>query len=894
MLNTLKRKIALVAVAALGSAGLAVVAAPSAFAASPGTITTDGLRAGASKNVNVITLTGADFADGDVDDNDTSVVRAIVVAGPTGVDLTSTAFDYTGVSAGITTNDPAAGATYDIAMGSTNGAKSAFPLAGNYQLFIWLDTDADGNADTAETFGALYTVTVGGAATSISLDATSGSAPAADNLSRSQVLATVTLKDAAGNPTMLNDLPTNFPERLAVTMKDATGATVTASSNGAPEATLAGNNMTLQLDNNSNLASGAAVYTITVTNSGALANTLSATYTLSAKAVGTVSAIALSTADAAKAIAAADSDTEFATANEVAIPAGATSLTVTATTAAADEVALVYFSDGDSTTQGLSGVKVNGLALTPSDDPTAASATATAITGADLKATFVITFTAAVAGKSIAIAKQTNHDDNAGAEVGVRVAFQDPAVTVNGGSTTLTVSPAQGTAVIAASGGTVPVIVTVADQFSAAVAGYTVKATNVDAAGTSVDTIGVTGADGTVTLNVAAPSATSATGSITLFARAPGAVYAAIGGGSAITVTYQADPSPTTLLAGFADVAGTATSDRITLASTQSMIIETVSTGLATAVAATAVTTADGLPSAAKNAVRIYVNSVASSLVTLTGSAGVCLTTTDADTTDVATKDCKNTATIAASGTDSNVWAYTAKAGTHTVTAKSGSKSVTLSFTAVTIEAAARNISVDKKSITTASGEYTTVTVTVTDAWGNPVKISGGQSTDPSIAVSVVGVGLINGFNTAVTLTEGNAAGQHTFNYFVPQGQSGKGTITITAANGTGPNGQFGALAGTADPAATTAGTNEMPASVKSLTIEATSTAAAASSPALDAVKSDVKAVSDTVATLSKDVTTIQSSVTELTTTFTAQIKSLSSAISRISKAIAALSKRIK
>jgi len=880
MLKTLKRKIALVAVAGLG---FGVISTVPAFAASAGTLSTLGLRAGASNAVNIITLTTTDVPDAQVTDADnTTKISARVLTAPAGVDLTSTNFDFTGSAAVGAADDIAAGETFNVAMGAAN--KTAFPVPGDYLVYVWVDTDGNGTAAAAEDYFTTTTVTVGGAAISATLDTTSGSAVAASAVANNQKLATITLKDSAGRTTMLSDLPAVLPETLAISGTNNLGAALTMNATGHPAASLSGKNMTLALTG-ANLPAGANTYTYKITNAGALTTAFSATYTLSAKAAGVVGATVLSTADAAKSVAAANAAVQLST--EAIMPIDTNTVTITATSTAADLAAVLYVSGT------VAGIKVNGLSVTAGAIGTGTAVTA--ITGADSKATFVITFTAATANQTFNLSDAA--DANAGATDGVALTFVAPAVTVGAGST-ITVSPASGSAVIAATGGTVPVKVTVADQFSNPVAGYTVRATNTDAAGTAVNTIGTSGADGTVTLNVAAPSATATAGTITLFANAPGVASAAINGGTTITVTYQADPSPTTLLAGFADVAGTATSDRITLTSTTSMMIETVSTGVATDVATAAQTTANGVPEAGKNAVRLYANSVASSLVTFTGSAGVCITTTNADTTDVATKDCKNTATIAANATDSNVWAYTAKAGTHTITATSGSKSVELKFTALTIENAARNIAVDKAAITTTSGEYTTVTITVTDAWGNPVKISGGAAGDPKIAVSVVGVGLINGFNTSVTLSEGTAAGQLTFNYFVPQGQSGKGTITVTASNGDnagGNIGQFGALAGTADEAATTAGTNEMGASVKTLTIEATSTAAtAAANPALDTVKADVKAVSDTVATLSKAVTTIQSSFTELTSSFSAQIKSLSSAIAKISRAIAALSKRIK
>jgi hypothetical protein len=222
------------------------------------------------------------------------------------------------------------------------------------------------------------------------------------------------------------------------------------------------------------------------------------------------------------------------------------------------------------------------------------------------------------------------------------------------------------------------------------------------------------------------------------------------------------------------------------------------------------------------------------------------------------------------------VYAFSTKAGLNTVTATSGGLTVSRQFWVFNDTADYYSISVDQSSASLDPGAYVTLTVSVKDAFGNPV-----DTAAAAITATASGALLLGGFASTADFETGT-----------------DGTVKITAiANNTGGAGTVvitNKLTANAWAAAYTTPTNAT-APVKSVTVNGTvKTSSSVSNPAIDAVKTDVKAVSDTVATLSKAVTTIQSSVTELTTSFTAQIKSLSSAIAKISRAIAALSKKIK
>jgi len=285
----------------------------------------------------------------------------------------------------------------------------------------------------------------------------------------------------------------------------------------------------------------------------------------------------------------------------------------------------------------------------------------------------------------------------------------------------------------------------------------------------------------------------------------------------------------------------------------------------------------------------VQVTTTPAAQITVTGSAGVLFyTTACAADTDHELADGKATVEIA-SANAANLWITSTKTGLNTYTVKSGAVSKTYSFWAVNYEdqdatgIAARNVGLTLAKASIGAGELGRGTVKVTDAFGNGVALHAAAGV--SVSLTITGDALLDGPSVTKSFTTTSAAGEAFFGVLAG---NAAGSAVITA---TGAGAKFGAAAG-AD-TGTTAGTTGLTVSTKTATVTQTITAAASSSE-VTAVKADVKAVSDTVATLSKAVTTIQSSVTELTTSFTAQIKSLSSAIAKISRAISALSKRIK
>jgi hypothetical protein len=278
------------------------------------------------------------------------------------------------------------------------------------------------------------------------------------------------------------------------------------------------------------------------------------------------------------------------------------------------------------------------------------------------------------------------------------------------------------------------------------------------------------------------------------------------------------------------------------------------------------------------NAIKFTATSNPANVISYSGSADVKFVSTAPTTTAVAWNGGAATLT-AASG--AAVYAFSTKAGLNTVTATSGGLTVSRQFWVFTEADEYYNISVDQSSVNLEPGAYVTLTVSVKDAFGNPVDTAAG-----AITATASGALLLGGFASSADYETGS-----------------DGTTKITAiANNTGGTGTIvvkNKLTTNAWGATYTTPTGAT-APVKSVTVTGTVKAGAAVTAAqsaqsaeTSAIKADVKAVSDTVATLSKAVATIQSSVTELTSTFAAQIKSLTDAIAKISAAIAALSKKV-
>jgi len=454
---------------------------------------------------------------------------------------------------------------------------------------------------------------------------------------------------------------------------------------------------------------------------------------------------------------------------------------------------------------------------------------------------------------------------------------------------------------IAISGTAITIAGTIADQFSNPVGGVTVSVSgSVTPSGTALSGSAITGNDGKYSISIT-PAAATTSVTFTISSARTGLTIAAVTrvvnlttGGDPTVISVVTNPVSTTtaipaVLVPFAGRATNTSNETWTLAT-------------ATAAATLDATGVD----AGDNCVAVTPTTTPAAQVVLTGSTGV-LFFDSACANDAAHDLSAGVATLTvASGTQ--VWVTTTKTGTSTITMTSGKVVKTADIYAVNsigrtagggladskdtkAGAAARNVDVTGPASLDTNG-ISTVTIKITDAFGNPVEITN----TVTVAASVTGKALLSGNAVTATVGTTNAAGQAVV-ALIGLASEGDAVVTVTGSDIT--NAQFTSAAGAAN--STTAGTNGLTASVatKSLTVPVKAAAAAANTEItavksdVTSVKADVKAVSDTVATLSKAVTTIQSSVTELTSSFATQIKSLTDAIAKISKAIAALSKKV-
>ena len=251
MLNTLKRKIALVAVSAVGLSGLALMSAPAANAVITGltsmtniptrnsTLAGSGYQVFSSDtgtaakaltdNAVTVSIVGTSDTTGvlNIVVGETAVVRAVVVSAPTAAAVDSTsaiaagdtlaAVGYlkSGVASSFTLatkGDSVTSSTLKLTEGGVEAGQTrqgmhskAFRTAGSYVVDLWVDysgSDADLTKGDGTTIGESVlraTISIGGVPTALALASASGTAAGTTGGAIS-----VLLKDASGVPTKIN------------------------------------------------------------------------------------------------------------------------------------------------------------------------------------------------------------------------------------------------------------------------------------------------------------------------------------------------------------------------------------------------------------------------------------------------------------------------------------------------------------------------------------------------------------------------------------------------------------------------------------------------------------------------------------------------------------------
>jgi hypothetical protein len=893
MLKTLKRKIALVAVAALGSAGLAVVSAPTALAAAGAgaenvigdieSLRKDDTTYVATIGAGTGTAVKIRATEAAINDFKTNKVKVGYKATSTSTEILLSTVNAALAPAGggVETETMTTGVTLSYDNGTNGTCTFGAATAGVYTIACGVDADTvksviDLNI-ARNAIPGIYTLYVGNAADPTVFKS--------DSIAVTNAPTTITVRKAgsstATSATLTGDGTQNYDikvtdgsrptyligsERvdLAVSGGTGSGVTVTApalSSIGAGDLTSA-----VGAANNAYTAPNYAATLTAATASGSYTLTASAFGWTATAATGTLTAVSTANVKNATKLEWSGATTASSVNNAYTVPldSDSTAGAAAANIAAANANVTNYIPTSVRTLK----FKATFAAATTGDaqftiiESTLADLTTGTINlvtiGADATAEVSYTVTNANAAEGILVGVTS-------AAGGAGQVLELAMVYANAATGKVTISPdAADIAVKSAS--EVTLGAAVVDIFGRPFPLQTVTLTSTGGSrNASLSLTEVTDAAGSATFKYtdASTSTTNLQDVVTLTSG---------GKTDAINVNFAGDTTPATVTL-VAQQPGTPNTTQtydttITAVTTRSVTVDTL-LGNADEDAG-----ADGaadeqikdqvlLTATVKNAAATNVSGVP---VVWTGSDGVWFLAGNvvANVPNTTTLSGKTTITnYTAAGTAAAQVSFT-KAGTATITAKAGD--ITSTWT-ITVKAGSAGI-------ITASAKDAVVTATVTDLFGNPVS----------------GVDVTFSAATGATLGAGTSS--------IAGKTNATGVVTAVASAVTAGDYAIGVSMTGGDSAVAADTTNGMPAGVASATatakVAATSAVNAATETAINAVKTDVKAVSDTVATLSKAVTTIQSSVTELTSSFSAQIKSLSAAIAKISKAIAALSKKIK
>jgi hypothetical protein len=443
----------------------------------------------------------------------------------------------------------------------------------------------------------------------------------------------------------------------------------------------------------------------------------------------------------------------------------------------------------------------------------------------------------------------TDHIDIDGNGDGDVTDASDMVVTLTAATYAVTLTSPAVTPSIAKTAAALVVSGKIADSYSTPVGGATVSVSGAQtlSAGTASNLTGAatSAADGTFSVTLAAANALTTSVALTVTATKTGITGGitqatatvnlnAAGGASALTVSLTGDE----------DSATTAT---------QLPAVVVPYTGRATGVSdeiytvSTAVN--DGTLDSTDNCIEVTVDSTPRGQIVATGTAGVLFW--DAACTTAATHDVVNgtsTKTVAATGA-ANLWVTSTKTGLNTFTVTSGSVSKTYKFYAYNVLTAAsagdavRNIT-SAATATVGAGAITYLTVTPTDAFGNAVKSAVAAGGFTITAKSAAGV-LLDGPAISRSYTTTDADGNIIVG-IIAGSSEGAASVTIT---GTGA--QLGAAVGAAT--GTTAGTNGLTASVASKTVAITvGTASSSLTLLINSLIKKINALSILVAKIQK------------------------------------------
>jgi hypothetical protein len=895
MLNTLKRKIALVAVSAVGMSGLALMSAPAANATPTGitSVTTQPTRNSSlaldgfvgettetgTANKVVVSVTGTTDTTGALNlvVGETVTLFGRVLTAPTaaavdsltqiaaGDTVAAVGYMKAGVASSFTL---AASGEVTTVLGSTQALKKGFRAAGTYSILLWIDDNQSAGTPAIlsgdEDLGGneafiTASISIGGLPTSFALSSTSATAAGT-----SPGAVTLTLKDTNGVPTLLQganekiSILSNVPAlstetqtvrrgtALAFNTGSQTGDSVTVATRVAgtwATRTAAGINA-FAVASSESITASAGSYNYRVDHTGAMVSTVTFNLAGSKLVPATPQVFTFSTAAGGKA-------TKLKVTN-------ASGVHFESSTVTNVNNARVYTAPVSTDTASLSSYIVNPSVTTISLQLTGTAAAIVNVTveasttaGVTVGTTQVTLdaaglgtaqFTATTASGAFTVSVPTA-DGATRSNITSVFTYETAgyaaaaALGKNGISTDILSSTV--TSVAAKVGATTVITTTVKDQYGTPLPYYSVKgvlsSTSRNVAATFPTAY--TGADGkaTTTLVDASTSTTNLTDVLTINVATPGtAVTSSLITGNVLTITYSATGAYATLA-----VTGGSTS---TVTVTKQVESVTGSTD--------AMVT---LTPSLKDSSAVAVSGVG---LTYTGSEGVFFRAV------AATRPTTGDVTTMTKGSTTPVFAYATKPGTATVTITGGGLTTTATWTvSAAVASTAR--------VLTSAAAAGRVTATVKDGWGNPV-----AGVTVSFASDNKGI-FGNGTSSTSALTD----------------SSGLASALVQSADGTGADvAVIASFTGAQSAAVADDNVTGFGAGAASVTVTAKPTAGAASTDtAITAVKTDVATANAAVKALATQVTVLQASVATLIDSLTTQIASLMKSVSALTKAVAKL-----
>jgi len=791
------KRIALVAVSALGFGMLAVVPASAAARTATATVApvrvtfTGAVQDAVSAAAVTIATSDAGWTAADLpaDDGKEGTVTVSLTTAPNAaatITIASTNFEtatdgsVTLASGGVLTdtNDSVNTVAESIA-----GLTFAANTAGTYKGTIVID----GTTDASDTLEMSFSFTTTGAPASISTSKTAVNFAAVNTITGTN---TISLLDAAGNKTQSSTV-----DSLAVT----------TSGNGVKIALTTGATL-----DNTNLKDGSESYvftsngtadsvTITVTPQGTLpaSGVAAKTFTVTTTGYGVETAVATElSSPSATSVVATGTAVDAEAAYDVDKSASSLVFKVSGYTAGAAYKIVVDNTGVDTVT-----AKDDTSNTTAAD--AAGDLTLYGIVGSTGSVTVTVTVAGITAADSIGIGANNGDDDTTDASDSL-VTFVTSAYAAS--ITTPSVTPS-----MSKTGSAIAVAGSIADQFGNPLSGATVtvtgSVTTTDATPADLTGTATTSADGSWSLTL--PAATSLTTSVSIVAAAA-KTGATITDSAAKVVNLTASGSPASMTWSaigdedtYTDLAPLTTYPAAVVPYTGSVTgnsdeLYTVATGLT-----------DGTLNAADGCVAFTATTTPGSQVVFTGSTGVKFTKTSCATAQTLAS-LKDTVTV---GSGVTAYAVATKTGLNTVTMTSGSVAKTAKcygynvLTAASAGDAIRNLSVDKSTLSLNAGQIGFITITATDAFGNLVK-SAKAAAGAVVTVASTGQALLDGPALSRDYTTTDANGQIVVGV-IASAAAGSATISVTSTGA-----YLGCLAGRSTCTSTTAGTNGLTASV--------------------------------------------------------------------------------